>query len=188
MLYPVSWDNQEGNGLTFGPRPTAEFYLDAYRFRGPSYPQPDDVCQNTLCHPKKPIWITDDCGIQTSYKNCSGCSIQGCREDWYTNHTYIPGHPTLPDDMYTYLDCPYGSLGNCTRPSVEDLRRLKHPWSSPGTAPIFGEGCGANGGNPHGCGCQQNRLDNLTICSGNDARPYGSCCGPPVLFLIINIE
>merc|ERR1711878_27449 len=27
----------------------------------------------------------------------------------------------------------------------------KHPWNSPGAAPIFGNGCGANGGNPNGC-------------------------------------
>ena len=27
-----------------------------------------------------------------------------------------------------------------------------HPWAAPGTAPIYGEGCGVNGGNPNGCG------------------------------------
>ena len=26
-----------------------------------------------------------------------------------------------------------------------------HPWLAPGTAPVWGEGCGANGGNPYGC-------------------------------------
>ena len=28
---------------------------------------------------------------------------------------------------------------------------MSHPWASPGSAPIHGEGCGANGGNPNGC-------------------------------------
>ena len=47
----------------------------------------------------------EDCGIETSGNHCSGCSIQSCRVDWYTNHTFIPGPATLPDDMYQYLDC-----------------------------------------------------------------------------------
>ena len=39
----------------------------------------------------------------------------------------------------------------------------KHPWTAPGTAPILGEGCGANGGNPQGCW-------------EDDPLPYGHCC------------
>ena len=27
-----------------------------------------------------------------------------------------------------------------------------NPWTAPGTAPTWGEGCGASGGNPLGCG------------------------------------
>ena len=30
-------------------------------------------------------------------------------------------------------------------------KNKKMPWSSPGSAPIFGDGCGVNGGNPNGC-------------------------------------
>ena len=56
--------------------------------------------------------------------------------EWYTNNTHIPGDPTLPEDMYD-----------------EFSRHTDHgPWSAPGTAPTWGEGCGANGGNPNGCG------------------------------------
>ena len=30
-------------------------------------------------------------------------------------------------------------------------KNMKNPWCSPGSAPIFGDGCGVNGGNPDGC-------------------------------------
>ena len=30
-------------------------------------------------------------------------------------------------------------------------KNKKNPWSSPGSAPIVGDGCGVNGGNPDGC-------------------------------------
>ena len=30
-------------------------------------------------------------------------------------------------------------------------KNKQNPWSSPGSAPIFGDGCGVNGGNPDGC-------------------------------------
>ena len=55
----------------------------------------------------------------------------------FTNNTYIPGKATLePEDMYDKW-----SKG----------KKLKGPFSAPGSAPIFGEGCGVNGGNPNGC-------------------------------------
>ena len=41
-----------------------------------------------------------------------------------------------------------------------------NPWSQPGTAPVYGGGCGANGGNPNGC-----NGDN------EDSAPFGTCCG-----------
>ena len=61
----------------------------------------------------------------------------------------------------------------------EELQRWKesrHPWSSPGTAPVFGNGCGAAGGNPYGCLCQERPAND---CYGDDNRPYGSCCDLP---------
>ena len=84
--------------------------------------------------------------------------------DWFTNHTFIPGEPTIPDDMYDANSAA----------AIEYKKRQKHPWSSPGTAPTFGEGCGANGGNPNGCGCKE--AGPVNFCYGNDDRPYGSCC------------
>ena len=86
-----------------------------------------------------------------------GCLIKGCMTYVFTNYTFIPGEPTLPDEMYDE-EC-----GNC-RP-MEDVKKKRHPWASPGSAPVFGEGCGVNGGNPNGC-----------LLPEDDDRPYGACC------------
>ena len=50
---------QPGGKEIFGPRPTAEFYQDPYKFKGLSLPLPDNICMcpNALCHPNKPIWM-----------------------------------------------------------------------------------------------------------------------------------
>ena len=61
--------------------------------------------------------------------------------EYYTNFTYIPGEATLPDEMYDEWSHP-----------DDNPRILSNPWASPGTAPIWDKGCGANGGNPLGCG------------------------------------
>ena len=51
----------------------------------------------------------------------------------------ISGEPTLePEDMYDPKPKPW---------------LIKNPWNAPGSALIFGEGCGANGGNPKGHEC-----------------------------------
>ena len=48
----------------------------------------------------------------------------------------ISGEPTLePEDMYDQFH--------------NGKKNKKMPWSSPGSAPIFGDGCGVNGGNPN---------------------------------------
>ena len=75
-----------------------------------------------------------------------------CQQYWFTNHTYIMGEPTLPEDMI-------GPGGHET-----------YPWYSPGTAPVFSP-CGTYGGNPVGCNpsreekygdcCQGNSLDKI---------------------------
>ena len=100
--------------------------------------------------------------------HCSGCSKIACANDFYTNYTFIPGEPTLPDDMY-YCG------PDCSESQLEKSKAEKHPWTSPGSAPVFGEGCGVNGGNPYGCQCQVEGTDN--DCYGEDGRSYGSCCG-----------
>ena len=64
------------------------------------------------------------------------CSNNAGRNAWFTNYTSVPAM-TIDKE---YLDS----------------RRVKssagwHPWTSPGAAPTYGNGCGLNGGNPDGC-------------------------------------
>ena len=140
MYYPVGWYNQLGNGLTFGPKPDSDLL---FRFEGPYYPQPDGPeCEGPE---------------EGDAKECSKCRIKGCQDFVYTNYTYIPGEPTLPDEMYD-TEC-----SACR--GIEETKERKYPWTAPGTAPTYGNGCGANGGNPNGC-----------MLPGVDNRPYGSCC------------
>ena len=69
--------------------------------------------------------------------NPKGCKLGGLGiAEYYTNNTVIPGEATLPMEMYDKWSL---------------KRRKNKPWSAPGTAPILGEGCGVNGGNPDGC-------------------------------------
>ena len=60
---------------------------------------------------------------------------------------------------------------------LQQWKESKHPWTSPGSSPVFGNGCGASGGAPFGCLCQDDTP--LNNCFGDDTRPYGSCCGAP---------
>ena len=71
--------------------------------------------------------------------------------------------PSQPDEMYDAKD----------EADLQKWKDSRHPWTSPGTAPVFGNGCGANGGNPYGCDCQENGSND---CYGDDTRAYGSCC------------
>ena len=51
----------------------------------------------------------------------------------------ISGKPTLqPQDMYDKWNYPF----------VNGKKFMqKNPWNAPGSAPVYGEGCGVNGGN-----------------------------------------
>lgn len=66
---------------------------------------------------------------------------------WFSNNVEIPGPPTLPDRYRTV---------NIDAKGERDVFKTS-PWRAPGTAPVFGSGCGvaggdsvyyANGGNP----------------------------------------
>ena len=51
----------------------------------------------------------------------------------------ISGEPTLqPQDMYDNWNNPNQPV---------NLLVQKNPWNAPGSAPVYGEGCGLNGGN-----------------------------------------
>jgi len=56
---------------------------------------------------------------------------------WFTNNTFIPGKPTVPNGVLRTYPNPPGAFENM-------------PWRAPGSAPIFSP-CGIEGGNPHGC-------------------------------------
>merc|ERR1712112_132944 len=79
----------------------------------------------------------------------NGCSRQGSHTAWFTNFTSVP-EVTLQEEMFD----PW---------QRRDSEAGLHPWNSPGAAPVFGNGCGLNGGNPDGC-------------DGEDLT-YGRCCG-----------
>ena len=96
-----------------------------------------------------PWWARSGCLPFMSPETCrfdlvppeTGCTGR-CRESmgltsFFTNYTVVEKR-TLPKEFlekFTRSKSPAG----------------KHPWNSPGAAPIFGNGCGANGGNPNGC-------------------------------------
>jgi len=95
-----------------------------------------------------------DCrfGMQVPYEGCkfgsNRCSRSAGRFAWFTNYTWVE-EETLPEGLY--------SLGR------HDSGAGLNPWSSPGAAPVYGNGCGLNGGNPDGC----DREDDV----------FGRCCG-----------
>jgi len=96
-----------------------------------------------------PWWATSECTIDMLPDTCefgleppkTDCTDR-CRKSmglttFFTNYTVVEKR-TLPKE---FLDA------STTNKSPAG----KHPWNSPGAAPIFGNGCGANGGNPNGC-------------------------------------
>ena len=109
MYYPWTWHASNTPSPTESPK---HFHFDL------EVPVPNKHCK-------------EDTTQQRTDRKCR--TWMGISE-WYTNYTYIPGEPTLPEDMYD-----------------EFSRHSNQPWSAPGTAPTWGEGCGANGGNPNGC-------------------------------------
>merc|ERR1712223_591909 len=89
---------------------------------------------------------------------CSHSALKrGWTTEWFTNFTFAPGvGPSMSEEMY-----------DSGRISVKiDGETRYNPWAQPGTAPVYGEGCGLNGGNPNGC---QGDYD--------DSSPFGTCCG-----------
>ena len=136
MYYPPPWHDVSSDNSYFGPNwePNALSLENKKRgYRGINYPLPESTCRGRA--PK-----------------CSAARLYGGANDWFTNYTFISGEPTLPRNMYD-------NWSSSMR--VEGVKRKGHPWTSPGSAPTYGEGCGANGGNPNGC---------------QRGNTYGSCC------------
>ena len=67
--------------------------------------------------------------------NSSWPSLNGhllCQNRWLTNHTFINGQVSIPDNM------------------IGEGGEVDYPWFAPGTASVFSP-CGTFGGNPFGC-------------------------------------
>jgi len=105
-------------------------------------------------------------GIKDIPSDCTGhCRTSVGENDFYSNFTMIPltfgGKPSIPKEM---LDEWLPEWRTKTWGLPPRGWRL-HPWNAPGSAPVWGNGCGVAGGNPNGC----NRRDT------NDV--FGRCCG-----------
>jgi len=79
-------------------------------------------------------------------KYCQGpkcCNAIGGYWTYFTNFTTRgTPKPLIPVNMYDE-----GAYGTSWGKKNSELS----PWSAPGSAKVFGEGCGAHGGNPNGC-------------------------------------
>ena len=86
--------------------------------------------------------------------------------DFFLNFTVIPskfgGKPTISKDMFDEWLPEWRTKTWGFPPAGWGL----HPWNAPGSAPVWGNGCGVNGGNPKGCG-------------GFVGDVFGHCCGKP---------
>ena len=83
--------------------------------------------------------------IPASTRNGGDMATGGsCRQGqcfWFSNNVEIPGKISLPNDMR--------SLQLNVTGQPEDVYATS-PWRAPGTAPVYGHGCGSAGGGPVG--------------------------------------
>ena len=115
------------------------------------YPTPWWIMKE--CHPDRLPWtcFNGQDGLDLGDTGCTprpAPSPAGCVDkpwnswySWFTNFTFVE-EKTIPDE---FLDTETGSTHWVTGGL--------HPWNSPGAAPVFGDGCGVNGGNPFPTGC-----------------------------------
>jgi len=102
----------------------------------------------TGLHEDDLYWVEE----HTAEGSPPGCAKYTGLDSWYTNFTFVEERTI--DDKFIDTNTIYSHW------VTEQL----HPWNSPGAAPTFGNGCGANGGNPFPRGCL-----------GED-KMYGRCC------------
>jgi len=67
------------------------------------------------------------------------CSLGECY--WFSNNVEIPGEPTLPNEARSVQLNVTGTPNDVYRTS---------PWRAPGSAKVYGSGCGSAGGGPVG--------------------------------------
>jgi len=123
-----------------------------------------------------PWWATSQCTPDESPESCkfdlepppTDCTGR-CRKSmglvaFFTNYTVVEER-TLPKEFFDDSAKFKSKAG-------------KHPWCSPGAAPIFGNGCGSNGGNPNGCIGED---DVVGRCCGGNAGCGGFSFGKSAL-------
>ena len=71
-----------------------------------------------------------------SLAHAGSCAFDDCM--WYSDFVTIPGEPTVNDERSRTFNVKVQS-------GAKDWSR-KNPWRAPGTAPVFGSGCGIFGG------------------------------------------
>jgi len=123
-----------------------------------SSPNPTD------CHygPKVPTDCTGRC-----HGDVDNGELTIKENSFSTNWTMIPlgMEATLEEDMFDeWLDPGLRVTWDNNNWNGTWTKRL-NPWNAPGSAPVRGNGCGVNGGNPDGC------------TGGGEA--LGQCCGKP---------
>jgi len=87
-------------------------------------------------------------------------------KSWSTDQAYTGGHGPGAEKNGAHTNFDRCSTKLSNDHGEYDCGELKHPWAAPGLAPIYGGGCGIQGGNPYGCPAH------------NDSRPPGSQCMP----------
>jgi len=102
------------------------------------------LCGSVLGHGNivwPPAWqdANGTFGLKSGQLCSSGAEVEGIGRvticNWYTNDTFIPGEPTLPEDMLTYPDKAGGPEHDWTH----------MPWRAPGSAHVNSP-CGVPGG------------------------------------------
>ena len=116
-----------------------------------------------------PWWATSECNEDSNPDECefldkvpgdvnlcqpkSKCKNDAALVDWYTNYTSVAQRTISKVDIKKPKMINVGGTGRFG------------PWNSPGAAPIVGEGCGVQGGNPAGwsdCGVtKQGKLNSI---------------------------
>jgi len=118
-----------------------------------------DLTVDTTCNLGSPQG--DGNGCHGYVVNESRPKLQIRENSFSTNWTMVPGQEaTLPEEMFDAW-VPEWERKTWFGPGEFGL----NPWNSPGSAPIYGNGCGVDGGNPDGC--------------TGGGEVLGQCCGKP---------
>jgi len=102
------------------------------------------LCGSVLGHGNivwPPVWqdANGSWGLKSGHQCSAGAEVEGlgfvATCNWWTDKTYIPGDPTIPDYMLTWPDKAGGP----------DMDWDHMPWKAPGSAPVESP-CGVPGG------------------------------------------